>query len=92
MEQLEKIREIPPLFLDSKKREVNSSKFGYSKECLLVSYVPNKNKNVLRLSTMHKQGDIDVESGEQRKPEVMTFYNLTKGGVDFVDELKAEYF
>lgn len=84
-------REIPPLFLDTKKREVNSSKFGYSKECLLVSYVPNKNKNVLMLSTMHKQGDIDVESGEQRKPEVITFYNFTKGGVDVVDELKAEY-
>ena len=45
---------------------LNSSKFGYSKECLLVSYVPKKNKNVLMLSTMHKQGDIDVESGEQR--------------------------
>lgn len=35
-----KKKEIPPLFLDTKKREVNSSKFGYSKECLLVSYVP----------------------------------------------------
>lgn len=84
-------REIPPLFLDTKKREVNSSKFGYNKECLLVSYVPKKNKNVLMLSTMHKQGDIDVQSGEQRKPEVITFYNFTKGGVDVVDELKAEY-
>uniref|UniRef100_A0A2S2Q9N5 PiggyBac transposable element-derived protein 4 n=1 Tax=Sipha flava TaxID=143950 RepID=A0A2S2Q9N5_9HEMI len=47
-------REIPPIFLDTKKREVNSSKFGYSKECLLVSYVPKKNKNVLMLSIMHK--------------------------------------
>jgi len=28
-------REIPPLFLDTKEREVNSSKFGCSKECLL---------------------------------------------------------
>jgi len=57
----------------------------------IVSYVPKKNKNVLMLSTMHKQGDIDVESGEQRKPEVITFYNFTKGGVDVVDKLKAEY-
>lgn len=39
---------------------------------------------------MHSQGDIGVESGEQRKSEVITFYNTTKGGVDAVDELKAE--
>lgn len=79
--------EIYPLFLDTKKRKVNISKFRYSKECLLVSCVPNKNKNVLML--MLKQGDIDVES-KQCKPEVITFYNFTKRGVDVVDELKAE--
>lgn len=49
-----------------------------------------KNKNVLLISTMHEQGDIDPESVE-KKPEVIMFYNQTKGGVDVVDELKGEY-
>ena len=39
---------------------------------------------------MHEQGDIDPESVE-KKPEVIMFYNQTKGGVDVVDELKGEY-
>lgn len=39
---------------------------------------------------MHEQGDIDPESNE-KKPEVIMFYNQTKGGVDVVDELKGEY-
>lgn len=39
---------------------------------------------------MHEQGVIDPES-EKRKPEVITYYNSTKGGVDCVDEMKGEY-
>ncbi|KAL4088632.1 hypothetical protein QTP88_023721 [Uroleucon formosanum] len=83
-------REIPPCFLDTKKRTLNSSVFGYGEDILLTSYVPKKNKNVLLISTMHEQGDIDPESVE-KKPEVIMFYNQTKGGVDVVDELKGEY-
>jgi hypothetical protein len=49
-----------------------------------------KNKNVLLISTIHEQGDIDPESVE-KKPEVIMFYNQTKGGVDVVNELKGEY-
>ncbi|CAI6376024.1 unnamed protein product [Macrosiphum euphorbiae] len=40
---------------------------------------------------MHNQGVIDTDSGDQNKPEIITFYNSTKGGVDVVDELKGEY-
>ncbi|KAJ8958372.1 hypothetical protein NQ314_006433 [Rhamnusium bicolor] len=60
-------------------------------KCLLTSYVPKKNKNVLMLSTFHEDDDIDPESREQMKPSVITFYNLTKGAVDVVDRMKAEY-
>lgn len=38
---------------------------------------------------MHEHGIIDSESGDQKKPEVITYYNSTKGGVDVVDELKG---
>nr|CAI5820033.1 unnamed protein product [Callosobruchus analis] len=34
---------------------------------------------------------IDPELGELQKPEIVTFYNLTKGGVDVVDEMKSTY-
>lgn len=57
----------------------------------LVSYVPKKGKNVLLLSTMHNNADIDVESDNLCRPEIISFYNMTKGGVDVVDKLKMEY-
>lgn len=84
-------REIPPLFINAKERPQHSTIFGYGSECLLASYVPKKNKNVLMLSTMHKDGIIDAMSGEDCKPEVITFYNKTKSGVDVVDNLKSLY-
>lgn len=44
------------------------------------------------ISSMHDQGIIDPESGDQKKkPEVITYYNGTKGGVDVVDEMKGDY-
>jgi len=78
------------MFFGHKKRTLNSSVFGYGEDILLTSYVPKNNKNVLLISTMHERGDIDPQSVEQ-KPEVIMFYNQTKGGVDVVDELKGEY-
>jgi len=85
-------REIPTCFLDTKNRQICSTKFGFGdNNCLLLSYVPKKGKNVMMLSTMHTQGDIDPNSGDKKLPEVISFYNMSKGGVDVVDELKGEY-
>ncbi|XP_050065449.1 piggyBac transposable element-derived protein 4-like [Aphis gossypii] len=50
-------REIPLCFLETKKRQLNSTMFGYDKDILLTSYVPKKNKNVLLISTMHEQAN-----------------------------------
>lgn len=83
--------EIPPIFIATKERKVNTSMFGFGKECLLTSYVPKKNKNVLVLSTMHDKDTIDSSTGSAQKPEVITFYNQTKSGVDVVDKLKSLY-
>lgn len=58
--------------------------------CMLVSFIPKKNKNVLMISTLHDDDSIDPES-IQNKPKIITFYNLTKGGVDVVDRMKSEY-
>lgn len=40
---------------------------------------------------MHDSDDIDEQSGDKAKPVIITFYNLTKGGVDVVDKKKAQY-
>lgn len=87
-------REIPPEFTNIKSRALQSTMFAYGQHTnnsLLCSYVPKKNKNVLMLSTMHRDDYIDPDSGDLKKPEVITFYNSTKGGVDVVDRLKTEY-
>ncbi|KAJ8933680.1 hypothetical protein NQ314_013868 [Rhamnusium bicolor] len=84
-------REIPPLFVQTKDRAIPSSIFRFGMKCLLVSYVPKKNKNVLLLSTMHEEDIIDENTDDMYKPEVITFYNKTKSDVDVVDKLKSLY-
>lgn len=87
-------REIPGEFLNVKDRPSCFTMFSFGKDdnnCLLVSYIPKKNKNVLMLSTLHNEGIIDPTSIEVKKPEVITFYNKTKDGLDVVDRLKSEY-
>lgn len=82
--------EIPLEFLDPN-RQVHSSLFGFQKNCTIVSYVPKKKKNVILLSSLHHDNTIDEDSGDLRKPEIITAYNSTKGGVDVVDQLCANY-
>ena len=87
-------REIPKEFLDIKKRPISDSMFGFRDELTLVSYTPkskNKKKNVVLISSMHHDKKIDETTGEERKPDIITFYNSTKGGVDVVDMMMDEY-
>ncbi|XP_014478707.1 PREDICTED: piggyBac transposable element-derived protein 4-like [Dinoponera quadriceps] len=72
--------QIPPMML---KIRQETSKFLYDDNNVLISFIPKKNKNTIVLSTMHSSGMID----EDGKPEVILFYNMTKGGVDMVDKL-----
>ena len=87
-------REIPKEFLDIKKRPICDSMFGFRDELTLVSYTPkskNKKKNVVLFSSMHHDKKIDETTGEERKPDIITFHNSTKGGVDVVDMMMDEY-
>ena len=53
---------------------------------MIASYCPKKGKIVTLLSTMHL--DKGTESpGPEKKPEVITYYNVTKGGVDTMDQM-----
>ncbi|KAF5276317.1 hypothetical protein FQR65_LT16418 [Abscondita terminalis] len=82
-------RELPPEFINSKSREVNSTIFGFTNTATLLSYVPKKGKTVLLISSMHHKGEVD--DTENKKPNIILYYNTTKGGVDKVDEMKGSY-
>lgn len=84
-------REIPKEFLPDKNRIQASSIFGFQEDMTLVSYCSKKNKAVLLLSTMHHDASIDHTTNEMKKPELLTFYNSTKIGVDLVDQLCGNY-
>lgn len=84
-------REIPVEFQPNRTRAVKSTLFGFTTTTTMMSYVPKKRKSVILLSTLHKDAAIDKESENAHKPEVLTFYNMTKGGVDTNDKLCATY-
>ena len=81
-------RKIPKEFLEIKKKPTCDSIFGFREKLILVSYIPKSNskkKNVVLISSMHHDKTIGKATGEDKKPEIITFYNSTKGGVDVVD-------
>ncbi|KAG8237164.1 hypothetical protein J437_LFUL016649 [Ladona fulva] len=84
-------RELPPEIVEVKNREEYSSLFLFRKNMTLVSYVPKKERNVLLISSMHKEIAIDASTDEKQKPEIITFYNSTKCGVDTEDEVCETY-
>ena len=40
---------------------------------------------------MHHDAKIDLNTGDSKKPEIITFYNPTKGGVDVVGMMMGNY-
>lgn len=73
-----------------KERVIYSSNFAFSKEATVCSYVPKKNKAVIMLSSMHISPVVDSNK-ETANPEIISYYNTTKSGVDNMDKLLAEY-
>lgn len=43
------------------------------------------------LSTIHNDQGIDQERGDLKKPEIFTFYNQTKLGIDVLNQMCAQY-
>ena len=69
-------------------REEKSTLYAHQKDgdAILVSHVDKKKsgkKSIVVLSTMH--GGVRVTKDERKKPNIHTFYDHTKGGVDLVD-------
>lgn len=76
---------IPSTIKSHSKKEEYSSKFCFSEDCMIVSYIPKKDKSVILLSS--SEPNTEVIDDEKRKPEVILEYNKTKFGVDKLDEI-----
>ncbi|XP_031336270.1 piggyBac transposable element-derived protein 4-like [Photinus pyralis] len=78
---------IPREFLSSRDRPIQSS-FAFQPEVTIVSHVPKLSKSVILLSTEHHDATI---AEENKKPEIILHYNATKGAVDTLGKMVAEY-
>ena len=81
-------REIPQEFKPARQCDEKLSIFVFTKDLTLVSYVPKKNNSVVLFSTLHHDSAICSDSG---KPEIIEFYNRTKGEVDVLDQMCVRY-
>lgn len=81
-------KEIPKEFLAKKSRSVSTTMYGFTKHTTIISHVPKKNKAVILISSMHHSVNDTTDSG---KPEIIEFYNGTKGAVDSLDQKCATY-
>lgn len=82
-------KDIPNDLQASRKRDLYSSIFCFHDQLTLNSYVPRKGKSVIMLSTMHHDDTVDADNNN--KPEIITYYNSTKSGVDNLDHLVGLY-
>nr|XP_023028092.1 uncharacterized protein LOC111516144 [Leptinotarsa decemlineata] len=80
--------QIPTEFQTSKDREIPSNLYGYTKDLTLLSFAPKKMKAVVLLSSMHHTAHTDEATC---KPEIISSYNATKGGVDTLDFKCSNY-
>ncbi|XP_038568008.1 piggyBac transposable element-derived protein 3-like [Micropterus salmoides] len=81
--------ELPPQLLQTNQRAPQSSLFAFTRTHTAVSYIPKKGKNVLLLSTKHREPE--VSNKEPRQPKIILDYNSCKGGVDNFDKSISTY-
>lgn len=82
-------KEVPRELLPSRARPEFSSIFWHDRQLTLVSYVPKRSKAVILLSSMiYDQAVVDKNN---RKPEIITYYNENKSGVDNLDHMVRLY-
>ncbi|KAJ8970981.1 hypothetical protein NQ317_003852 [Molorchus minor] len=56
-------------------RLVGASMFGFTRNLTIVSYIPKRKKNVLLISSLHHDDEVDQNLG---KPQIILDYNSTK--------------
>ncbi|KAK3542374.1 hypothetical protein QTP86_025851, partial [Hemibagrus guttatus] len=84
---------IPPSdrrhILGAEWRAKFSFQFVFTDTHVLVSYHPKQRRNVLLMSTLHR--DTSVSATEDKKPQIILDYNKNKGGVDNLDKVTSVY-
>ena len=85
-------KEIPNIL--KTKQKLHDTVIVKSKENIAVtitSYQCKKSKSVNILSTLHPSVSIPEENNPKKKPQSVLFYNKTKFGVDFLDQMTRIY-
>ncbi|KAL8572469.1 hypothetical protein ACOMHN_005615 [Nucella lapillus] len=83
-------RFLPISFKDQRKLCLYDSDFAYNKAVTLLNYQSKRRKSVVALSTMHTTGIVN-DTTAKKKPEIILFYNSTKGAVDTLDKMAHAY-
>nr|XP_031836323.1 piggyBac transposable element-derived protein 3 [Nomia melanderi] len=82
--------DLPKILTQTRDRQQFSSQFLFTHNLTLVSYVPKPRKCVVLLSSLHHE--LNISKPEQNyQPDIINFYNSTKGSVDVFDKLVKEY-
>ncbi|XP_066961886.1 piggyBac transposable element-derived protein 4-like [Macrobrachium rosenbergii] len=81
-------REIPPE-IKTCKAPLHSTKILKNNNMTLTVYQGKTNKNVLLLSTVHK--NVSVSEEGKKIPDSVKYYNETKYGVDIIDQMARLY-
>lgn len=81
-------RSLPPSV--HQKAPLHDTKVMKSDKATLTIYQGKVKKNVCILSTMHQTVTLESDS-QRKKPDTVHFYNLTKVGVDVLDQMIRKY-
>ncbi|XP_041654135.1 uncharacterized protein LOC121516789, partial [Cheilinus undulatus] len=81
-------RELPPA-VQQQQKELFSTKVLKHDRATLTVYQGKPRKNVALLSTMHPV--VTIGADRKKKPETVSFYNVTKVGVDVLDQMARLY-
>lgn len=83
-------RFIPTPFKEKRGLPLHECEFVYNESTTVVNYQGKKNKNTVVLSSMHSKGEVK-EGAPKRKPEMIRYYDATKGAVDSLDRLRQAF-
>ncbi|KAK7907107.1 hypothetical protein WMY93_015719 [Mugilogobius chulae] len=81
--------ELPLKLLTQSGRPSLSSVFAFTKTISAVSYIPRRGKNVVLLSSKHREPTVNDD--EKQKAVMITDYNRCKGAVDHLDWACVKY-
>ena len=83
-------RFLPESFKNKRGLQLHASSFLFQDKTTIVNYQTKRNKNVVVMSTMHHDCAV-ASQAPKKKPDIIRFYNSTKGAVDSVDQMAHAY-